>query len=233
MNIPNLFLKAKPIVFSASLIPAIIDGRKTMTRRVIKPQPIDVWWCIDSIDGDHYYDASKGPDIWLKPRYQPGDLLWVQEAWRFVSWLGYMEYEVEFRDGTRIKFRFTDKGRADKWKKYRDKKGWQSPYFMPREAARTFLRVIFWHIERLHEISNEDALKEGVLPTCKEFSGCVRKSVSGLYGKPPCPKGCNCYNARENFFGLWDALNAKRDGGAFAFMKDPYVGVYEFQREVN
>lgn len=141
----------KSILLPTFDVQAIIDGRKTQTRRVIKPPPHDVRWCVDSVYGDHYYDAIKGSDTWLKAPCQPGDVLWVRETWNYVLDMGPVI-------GNRIaKYVY----KADK--RLVDDIPWRPSIHMPRDAARLFLRVTDVRAEWVQDISEKDAKAEGVI----------------------------------------------------------------------
>lgn len=134
----------KPILFNTEMVQAILQGRKTVTRRLVKPQP----WC------DHPRDC--GCTLWnygevdaacpahcistTKEAYQPGDILWVRETW------------APF-DSTYL-YKANGGGSGGS--------GWRPSIHMPREAARIFLRVTDVRVERLQEITAEECICEGV-----------------------------------------------------------------------
>ena len=129
----------KPILFSTPMVHAILEGRKTMTRRVVKSQPkhflsrdarnrepIAVW-----IDNEK----------WVKPRYQVGDVLWVRETWQDLS----------DNEGEYVYFAEGNKGLADRgWGALTlNNIKWRPSIHMPKEAARIFLRVTNVRVERV------------------------------------------------------------------------------------
>ena len=133
----------KPIIFSAPMVRAILDGNKTMTRRVIKgllPEEIeamgqrfgycDNWW--------------KSTSVALNIPCRPGDILWVRETW------AEMPYGYVYR---------ADEEEPEGWD-CDDR--WRPSIHMPRDAARIFLRVKDVRVERLQQISGEDITREGV-----------------------------------------------------------------------
>ena len=140
----------KPIIFSGDSVRAILDGRKTQTRRVIKPQPPE-WFAPTVIDrhgeerpGDDVYGIYDADGEWgIKCPYRPDQVLWVRETWARV------EMPNDLPD--KIVYRATDTqampGR------------WLSPIHMPREAARLFLLVTAVRAERVREITEEDAIE--------------------------------------------------------------------------
>ena len=180
----------KPILFSTPMVQAILDGRKTQTRRVIKDKDITNWFDID-VDGKPiaYIDQETGDSYppTHRAKYQPGDILWVRETWakRIHSDNRYY-YKADNNLGA-IFNREDDK--------------WRPSIFMPREAARIFLRVKNVRVERVQDIGEEDALAEGV-------------------------EWLNFATAKEAFTALWDGINGKR---VYGWDTNPWVWVVEFE----
>lgn len=205
--------KILPILFNPDMVLAILDGRKTVTRRVVKYTANDVYdaACAKGI-WHEIYDPKDPPGGLIalyvkhmkKSPYQSGDILYVPEAWkcRFAmldpDGLG---YEVIFRDRQHVRFRFETEERAKKWVKYARKpqEYWQSPYFMPREAARIFLRVTDVRVERLQDITDDDIVAEGL--------------------------EIGCY-----FDELWDKTIKPADLTLYGWVANPWVWVIEFER---
>jgi hypothetical protein len=133
----------KPILFSAPMVRAILEGRKTMTRRVVKPQPES-----DQDDGH----AGLIQDC---PYGQPGDRLWVRETF---STDGCACYEPCFCPSVWYK---ADDLSEDKELQPK----WCPSIFMPRWASRIILEVTGVRVERLQEITNAGALAEGIEPS--------------------------------------------------------------------
>ena len=136
--------KMKPILFNTEMVRAILDGRKTVTRRVIKPQPSEKnvcfrGFCISSTDKSLVGKASFGASEfdgyntdYRKPPYQPGDILYVRETWALLN----NNYEPDM-SGTIFVYKadhLTGNDGPDVIK-------WNSPATMPREAARLFVKV--------------------------------------------------------------------------------------------
>ena len=140
-------MKYHPILFSGPMVRAILEGRKTQTRRVVKPQPER------SLVAD---SKNRAPlafwmdnKEWIKPRYQPGDRLWVKETWcNYDDWL------------------YIYKATPPNWA---HNIGWSPSTHMPRDAARITLEVTNVRVERLQEISEKDAKAEGA--PCIEMAG--------------------------------------------------------------
>jgi len=217
--------KEKAISFCRTLIPRVMDGSKTMTRRVpIKPKRVPSPVLDVRIDvgcptkPGIIFETDGRKDIVHSP-YQVGDILWVREEYyEYGHWMlngktktgkdkmefaprkNYHLYPIYYPDtlppGTKIV-----KGRpVGEWGYF-----WRNPRFMPRYAARLFLRVTGVRVERLQEITTEDAIREGFTDN----------------------KIVPAFSAREMFIGLWDGLNEKR---GYGWEANPYVFVVEFER---
>ena len=112
------------------------------------------------------FEGPHGEYETFKSPYRPGDILYVPETWKCSPdsqlWAD-NEYRVIFKDGKMVRFFFGNQERLKKWRKYIYKPlgNWQSPYFMPREAARIFLRATDVRVERLQNIDDEGAKAEG------------------------------------------------------------------------
>ena len=141
-------MEIKPILFNTEMVRAILDGRKSCTRRVEKPQPT----------------ARYGAQC-IKPPYQPGDILYVRETWeRFECWNCEgdergncpKEPQKSVFDKTCgcYMYRATDEIYGDA--------RWHPSIHMPKEAARIWLKVTGVRVERLQEITSEQISREGV-----------------------------------------------------------------------
>lgn len=158
--------KSRPILFSGPMARAILDGRKTQTRRLVSLLEFDA---TDTPGYDfrfrdrqmRWHDYRRADFIAKKcPFGAPGDLLWVRETWRVH---GGQEYEYQ-QDRSSVMYRADmDMGTLDlDWE-------WRPSIFMPRWASRITLRVESARVERLHAITEEDAIAEG-LNSRAEFS---------------------------------------------------------------
>ena len=208
----------KPILFNTEMVRAILDGRKTTTRRIVKPQPIDGRMTAAGFLKAIPEHMDWGGEV-VKLPYQPSDVLYVQETWKIDSLLrdkpGY-PMAIDFKalqsgySQAEIMCSFTPE-RFQKFQKFYQKPGWQSPYFMPKEAARIFLRVTDVKAEQLRNIdkywSNYD--KEGMRD----------------------PKTENISIAmQEKFISIWDSTIKKSDLDKYGWDANPWVWVYEFER---
>lgn len=126
-------MATKPILFNTQMVRAILDGRKTCTRRIVKPQPTA-----------HYGTQC------IKPPYQPGDILYVRETWS-LRFDGEKYFYKADKNTSREEKRLLD---------YNDVK-WRPSIHMPKEAARIWLKVTNVRVERLQNITEDGAEVEG------------------------------------------------------------------------
>lgn len=143
----------KPILFNTEMVRAILEGRKTVTRRVVKPQPAGDGSAPEPLKTRPGYWNSWGDDNVYRPPYQPGDILWVRETWQTKRGGGYL-YKAD-TIGSFDLF-MTPEGRVVNYIP------WRPSIHMPREAARIFLRVTGVRVERLQDISYADVIAEGI-----------------------------------------------------------------------
>ncbi len=236
-------MSERPIIFSGPMVSAILDGRKTQTRRVVKPQPDE--------DGLTRYAGTLTP--WLGtsereyscPFGAPGDRLWVRETWSAefewpednggISFNAWKEQPAAFRglkSLNRLYFAADetiygagdggglDGPVGDKDSFPADLK-WRPSIHMPRWASRITLEITSVRVERLQEISEGDAKAEGA---AVQF-----RTVIPVDGKPiGATKAYTIPSShRGGFANLWDSLNAKRGHGWDA---NPFCWVIEFRR---
>lgn len=172
MTRAEILQTAKPILFNTEMIGAILDGRKTQTRRVVKyysntPTRYGrekLYKMVEKLNDKPFYGAGFYKDsdvfvhegqtltdaIYFKSRYKPGDYLYVREAWAEVEGCYGVLFIIYKADGNQY---------ADDDHKFT---GWCPSIHMPKEAARIFLKVTGVRAERLQDISEEDAKKEGI-----------------------------------------------------------------------
>ena len=192
MNREELLKNAKPIIFSTSMVKAILDGKKTQTRRVIKIDDAPENWKI-SIAGTSIVRAEPY-DVKL-PRYAAGDILWVRETWS--------EHQEYYNNSAKVFAEPHYIYKADGV--YANK--WHPSIHMPKEAARIFLKVTDVRVERLQDITEEDAITEGMSKTLVD--------------------GVVFISAKGNFHVFWDSLNIKR---GYGWDTNPWVWVIEFEK---
>ncbi|MFP6813096.1 MAG: hypothetical protein VB956_07195 [Moraxella sp.] len=217
-------VKERPIIFSSEMVKAILDGKKTMTRRVVKTQP-DFNARYDGVDDDtnHFWevlDAQGEPTekyipILKCPYGKVGDRLWVRETHHVVG--GTADYEIEeIKQGLQDIKNFVSY-KADGYGNPCDG-GWTSPMFMPRWTSRILLEITDIRVERLNDISEADAVKEGLRIL----------AASGRYVVNPGDQhfGGASHDAVEVFSWLWDSLNTKK---GYPWSSNPWVWVVEFK----
>lgn len=159
----------RPILFSTEMVKAIIDGRKTQTRRVIKPQPIEslTFWGDYYIKGKGNYKLSlgaaiEGIDLNGFCKYgNPGDILWVRETYR-QGVDGLINYK-------------SDESIVDQLVL-----AWKPSIHMPKDVCRLFLKIKSVHVERLQDISERDAIIEGSIPKGASIIG-TKDGAIGLF----------------------------------------------------
>lgn len=156
-------MKERPILFSGPMVRAILEGRKTQTRRVVKPQPAH----IPGIGTVLNIDTITGRAC---PYGNPGDRLWVRETWAHRRWM--------LGDASPNP---TTVYRADG----EDLKGcarWRPSIHMPRWASRIALEVVSVRVERLQDISEDDAKAEGVtIKGTSRYDGEARDAFEALW----------------------------------------------------
>lgn len=226
-------MKERPIIFSAESVRAILDGRKTQTRRLVKPQPPQdcAPICIgafnptvigrdgEALPGPEIFGAYDDDGEWGArcPYGAPGDRLWVRETWRYEDFDlddGVWYAAVGFRaDDSHTSFRYhVSRGSGERT-------GWRSPIHMPRWASRIALEVLAVRVQRLQKISEEDAIAEGM-----RFDGTYY--AGGPHSIKGTPKAFHL--ATQAFADLWDSINARRA----PWESNPWVWVIQF-RKVN
>ena len=184
----------KPILFSTPMVQAILDGRKTQTRRVIKINGCPITSPKESLELTkegliyHSFCSMSG---YYKLLYQPGDILWVRETWSKDE---NGEYVYRTNYGTTEDDSFPPS--MFKWK---------PSIHMPREAARIFLKVTNVRVERLQDITEDEAIKEG----------------AKAYGQ----NNCSGTSARIAFAEIWDKTTTE-----YEWRTNPWAWVIEFEK---
>lgn len=208
----------KPILFNTEMVRAYLDGRKTCTRRLVKPQPDEkhtypLGFVTDSTEKKNvgYFgfsiDEYGGSIQYAKTPYQPGDTLYVRETW--------CDDRQFTHDSTPGRY-FYKASENENFK-------WKPSIHMPKEAARIFLKVTDVRVERLQEITPKDAENEGVGNLFYDDIGYSDKN----YGTEVDPE----YGiAKEQFAWLWDSTIKKSDIDRYGWLANPWVWVIEFER---
>lgn len=207
----------KPILFNTEMVRAILDGRKSCTRRLVKIRRKDAcgFYVTKKSDGTfsgiYEYDENESMfDNPLMPPYQPGDILYVRETWKKAP-NGYYYYEDWQRDDI-----------ADVTK-------WKPSIHMPKEAARIWLKVTDVRVERLQEMKPVDVIKEGAYPDCWDCLNTYGESGSQCcYGtEEQCSQ---CDEVMMEWEKLWTSTIKKSDLDKYGWDANPWVWVIEFER---
>lgn len=207
----------KPILFNTEMVKALLDGRKTVTRRIMKPQPSKKASWLDKCAGVYTFSDATFPH---EP-YSSGDILYVRETFGWLSEENKYVYKASDFECVAI----------DGFK-------WSPSLHMPKEAARIFLRVTNVRVERLQEITEEQSVKEGVpadwpmdkvyCPICKGegLIGAVHP-VSLGFMEVECP---HCEKGTSRFQNLWNSTIKPADLPLYGWDASPWVWVIEFER---
>ena len=204
----------KPILFNTDMVRAILDGRKTCTRRVVKPQWEECPHC-KYVHNEYIYDKLAG-NVYCarcgyplvperKAPYQPGDILYVRETW-YKRLEGYM-YRADYSDTEK----FYRNGKEIKMK-------WHTSIHMPKEAARIWLKVTDVRVERLQDITEDGAKAEGANWKNGKNVGWEEKMRR---------------TAVERFAEIWESTIKKADKHIHGWNANPWVWVIEFERCEN
>ena len=180
-------VKERPILFSGPMVRAILGGRKTQTRRIVKLKCHDGFEVGPNYEGEHW--PVRGGDRMPCPYGKPGDRLWVRETWLCATGEPGPTLCHYQADGDRPEFNGL----------------WKPSIHMFRWASRITLEITGVRVERLQDITEADAMAEGV------------ECCSGWIGHAGEP--------RRIFCDLWKSIN-----GAESWAANPWVWVVEFRR---
>ncbi len=227
-----------PILFNTGMVQEILDGRKTVTRRVIKVPPYYPYFykLHDNSDGaltgtknrlsagfyDEdkilYIDGEKHIDaVYYQASYQPGDILYVRETWALVPCIecrkdgccGRTPVLYEARDAESEGCYIYRAGYARP-----ESITWHPSIHMPRKAARIWLKVTDVRVERLQEMTLGDFMAEGVVIRPEAFND---------------PDNA-CMQARNQFIEIWDPTIPRGQQALYSWDADPWVWVIGFER---
>lgn len=201
----------KPILFNTEMVRAILDGRKTCTRRLPRKQieekyiEYDEWVQAVAVPGCTYLREKEFYTQY--PPYQPGDLLYVRETWhRYTKRVGEGgKCHLEERYGYKASIKNSED--ADE--------PWRPSIHMPKEAARIWLKVTDVRVERLQDITDDGAKAEGANWKNGRNVGWEEKMKR---------------TATERFAEIWDSTIKKSDIDRYGWEANPWVWVIEFER---
>ena len=227
----------KPILFNTEMVRANLDGRKTCTRRLVKPQPDEkhtypLGFVTDSTEKKEVgcfgfgIDEYGGSIKYVKPPYQPEDILYVRETWnkgleRYMYRADYSDTEKFYQGGKEIEMK------------------WHPSIHMPKEAARIWLKCTDVRVERLQEITESGAKAEGVRGYTKDgnlykyavtddwwidYHNKHKEIVTGTWWQDM-PR-----TAKDAFSYLWNSTIKKSDLDLYGWNANPWVWTIEYER---
>lgn len=239
-------MEIKPILFNTEMVRANLDGRKSCTRRIVKPQPqgrlcyafagcdCGTWGYPSKTAYENWGDEYKLPeditDEELKKRWKPpyhtDDILYVRETWckgleRYIYRADYSDTEKFYQGGKEIEMK------------------WHPSIRMPKEAARIWLKVTDVRVERLQEITEVQAQAEGIRGYSKDgnlykyavtddwwinYHGKHKEIATGTWWQDM-PR-----TAREAFSYLWNSTIKKSDLDLYGWNANPWVWTIEYER---
>lgn len=231
-------VKERPILFSGPMVRAILDGLKTQTRRVMKPQPATddfadyrtdlgypasegklwagFWGCPKTKQVSLESDGKMGSPLYYRCPYGTlGEELWVREAVK-VRAVGPEkgQFDIIYKaDDFQYGIEIREFKRVEGYRPLSFTR-WTPSLFMPRWACRLILQVRSVRVQRLRDITEFDAKFEGV-----ELGECDHPDCS--------PGSCASSRYRPAFAQLWDKLNAKR---GYGWETNPWVWAVEFEK---
>lgn len=249
----------KPILFNTEMVRAILDGRKTCTRRICKDANEYTVPDMDFYNADrrtyavhNFADKEQMEQLSTAERtcpICPGDLLYVRETWRVGAWDIFNQMiAFDYKDGTcgeltyihdrELFDRLVNQSRNDArqakceyngadfvWEKGKSPCRWHPSIHMPKEAARIWLKVTDVRVERLQDITEEQACMEGTDPwdeVCYENNGWHPTFSDPDSGGDP--------NMVDGFHKLWNSTIKKSDLDRYGWDANPWVWVIEFER---
>lgn len=223
-------MAVKGILFNTEMVRAILDGRKSCTRRIVKPQWEECPNC-KYVHNEYIYD-NLAENVYctrcgypLVPErrapYQPGDILYVRETWhRYTKRVGKGEgCHLEEHYGYKASIANSEDAEEP----------WKPSIHMPKKAARIWLKVTNVRIERLQEMKPVDVIKEGAYPDCWDCLNTYEESGSQCcYGtEEQCSQ---CDGVMMEWEKLWNSTIKKTDIDRYGWNANPWVWVIEFER---
>ena len=224
-------MKERPILFSTPMVQAILEGRKSQTRRIIKmPDLVNnpSWYRYIGNSNDmgitrvaipyddrlyhEWQRVNSNAASWVIHSYKPGDVLWVRETWNTLT--AYEEKPDYSVMSVREFVYKADDDRFDKWK---------PSIFMPKEACRIRLLVEDIRVERLQDISEEDAIAEGIEYMDNQFVEDYDEPLR-IYCDYS-DKESVLLVAKSSYKTLWESINGKG-----SWDKNPWVWCVKFKR---
>ena len=237
-------MKERPILFNATMVRAILEGRKTQTRRIVKVQPPGEGYvlaqCVSTTgprrnEGRYRWVKRNGHELidclqtYCSKPYAAGDRLWVKESFRTIHDEDNLWDCIEYADGQKIKPNVPDDvGFKFSFDCDYDNVRWRSSRFMPRWASRITIEVTGVRVNRLQDISEDDIFHEGIQRLENHSWHATGSIPLGTYrGLDEWTDNKFDYwvDPRDAYKALWDSIN-----GPGAWEKNPWVWVVEFKR---
>ncbi|RVG26996.1 hypothetical protein [Sinorhizobium meliloti] len=197
----------RPILFSAPMVRALLDGRKTQTRRIIKPQPVSPYL----ENGDWWDETAPGTATPMVLKAYAGDRLWVKEPHAHVGDNG--DDHMACPDLTRLVYYRADDVQPELSR-------WRPSIFMRRQDSRLTLLVTDVRVERLQDISEADTIAEGVE---RHHSGWMPYSTAFYEADGVTPANYHL-DPRESYRSLWNRIN-----GFGAWEANPWIACYSLR----
>lgn len=188
-------MKEKPILFSGPMVRAILEGRKTQTRRVVKRNASGRV----ELRGKQWHIEDPNA-IKACPYGQPGERLWVKETHQWCECCGSVDYAADVNRPNQCRSCDHSLGK------------WRPSIFMFRRSSRITLEIVAVRVERLQEISEADAIAEGI-----ERSGSDWESYDKRFDR--------FMMAESSYRSLWESIN-----GEGSWAANPWVWVVEFKK---
>lgn len=259
---------AKPILFNTEMVKAILDGRKKVTRRCVKYKYSNTEMkmrtdkygtCLIEIQKDiegETFGVNKDGTSWKQllpfiekvPPFKKGDILYIRETWQYIDFAG---------EDNGYVYKASENGNL--WETEAEGWTWHPSIHMPKEAARIFLKVTGVRVERLQDITEEQAKAEGIcrlyddMPKEKYATWARMMGISGTQEQASFKNylwhgnfgTCGCGNkisdawdyqysgyddAVGSFSSLWNTTVDLKDWGKYGWDANPYVWVIEFER---
>ncbi len=217
----------KPILFSTPMVQAILRGEKTQTRRIVKYSKkitdpkigFSAFTDKDQFEVRGVHENGQYGGSLFKMKYKVGDILWVRETWQHTKCLN-----INFEDEN---YGYVYKADGQPWEDY-EGWTWKPSIFMPKDACRIFLKLTKIRIERLEDITKEDAIAEGIEKweqMCQTRYKSYVEPMVGFWDDGSHLQTGGVHPAIASYRSLWAKIN-----GFDNLNSNPWVFVYEFER---
>jgi hypothetical protein len=216
-------MKETPILFKTEMVRTILDGRKTQTRRICK-LPINLVNKNGQVEYGHGSQTKTNHPKDISPFGKPGDLLWAKETWQETTWTT--------KDDENYGYIYKASDDGQDWEDNSENWKWKPSLFMPKSACRLWLRIKDIRVERLQNISEDDAIAEGIDINTRGIVKFPKTYKNYLVNEKYLNKHPEMWkhefleSPKESFQSLWDSINKK----THPWESNPWVWVVEFER---